>query len=155
MQAAMNLVVEGVRRGLNRTEAAALAGVNRNQIYRWLEGEDAVYEAFRGDLAHAEADFINEHVQSILEAGLIPNEKTGQRDWRALAWVLEHRFAPWGSKTAVELTGKGGGPIQTDATPQTPAEKRAWLREAMSVMLEIGLIEPVTENGHAPVKETT
>ena len=102
-----------------------MAGVSRATITRWVQAdeqrqleEDAAREAYLDELRN-----------EIDEAA-----RTKDRDaWKAAAWLLERRDPDrWKQRTAAELTGARGGPVQVaavDLANKTDAELRAMLRE--------------------------
>jgi hypothetical protein len=103
-------IVEAVRAGATREQAAAAAGIGKRTLQRWLaQGEGnrppARFERFAAALREAEAGMVVDAVEGIQEAA-----RAG--DWRARAWLLERRHpAEWGRRTAHELTGRDGKPI--------------------------------------------
>lgn len=151
--AAMAKVVRATLAGLPRGRAADFAGIDRVTIYRWLDAENMdgpVYARFRNALARAEAWYIQRELRVVRGAARIPNAKTGQVDWRASAWLLERRFqSDFGAKVTQEISGPGGGPIQTEVKDLTDAEVSERLREAVEVLRETGKVDLVT-NGHRP-----
>lgn len=154
--AAMAKVVLATLAGMPRHRAADLAGVSRVQVWRWLDPEGTsdhpVYEKFRNAIARADALFIRREIENIKVAGRIPNAKTGQIDWRASAWLMERRFqTEFGPKVSQEISGPGGGPIQTESKTLTDPEVSSRLTEALDVLREIGKVDLVA-NGHAPLK---
>lgn len=103
------ILLSALRSGVHFETAAALAGIARDTLWRWLrEGRRApdgpcgvfVKEADRA-LAEAEAG----HVRNIRDAG--------QEDWKASAWILQNRYPErWGNKVKVETTDEQ--PEETD-----------------------------------------
>lgn len=150
---AMAKVVRATLAGLNRGRAADLAGVARLTIYRWMNEDELPgepYQRFRNAMSHAESWYIARELRHIQVASRIPNEKTGQVDWRASAWLMEHRFQfEFGPKATIEHTGPGGGPIQTEDKTLTDPEVKQRLSEALQVLKEIGKVDYAT-NGHQP-----
>lgn len=154
--ASMAKVVRATLAGLTRQRAADLAGVDRLTIYRWLDPEsvsdDPVYARFRNAMSRAEAWYIQRELRVIQAAARIPNMKTGQVDWRAAAWLMEHRFQfEFGPKATLELTGPGGGPIQSEVKNLSDGDVNKRLAESLDVLKEIGKVDVVV-NGHAPLK---
>jgi hypothetical protein len=153
--AAMAKVVLATLAGLPRHRAADLAGVSRVQIWRWLNPEDTegpIYDRFRNAIARADGLFIKRELENIKIAARIPNMKTGQVDWKASAWLMEHRFQfDFGPKATLELTGPGGGPIQTEDKTLSDPEVAERLKQSLDVLREIGKVDVVV-NGHAPLQ---
>lgn len=93
-------VLAALESGATIAGAAAAAGVGARTLRRWVErgrAGDAPYAEFveRYDIAHdaAETTWITRIVELAEARG----------DWRAYAWLLEHRFpAVWGSRAKVE-----------------------------------------------------
>lgn len=120
-----DVYVRAIRSGATERAAAAMAGVSRATITRWVQAdeqrqleEDAAREAYLDELRN-----------EIDEAA-----RTKDRDaWKAAAWLLERRDPDrWKQRTASELTGARGGPVQVaavDLANKTDAELRAMLRE--------------------------
>ena len=154
---AMAKVVMATLAGLTRGRAADLAGVSRVQIYRWMneeETEGPVYERFRNAMARADAHYMRRELAVIQAAARIPNMKTGQIDWRAAAWLMEHRFQfEYGAKAQLEISGPGGGPIQTEVKDLTDEAVSIRLREAVEILKDVGKLEPVAVNGQKPIAE--
>lgn len=150
---AMAKVVRATLAGLTRQRAADYAGVDRLTIYRWLDREvmpGPVYERFRNVLMRAEAWYIQRELRVIQAAARIPNAKTGQTDWRASAWLMEHRFQfEFGPKATIEHTGPGGGPIQTEDKTLSDPQVKERLEEVFGILREVGKVDLVT-NGHRP-----
>ena len=154
---AMAKVVQATLAGLTRGRAADFAGVSRVQIYRWMnpeETEGPVYERFRNAMARADAFYIKRELAVIQAAARIPNMKTGQIDWRAAAWLMEHRFqTEYGPKAHLEISGPGGGPIQTEVKDLSDAQVSERLSEMVDILKDVGKLEPVVVNGQKPLKE--
>ena len=107
-----------IEEGVPIKYAAQMAGVKYPTVNEWeSRGRDpnetnAVFARFADAMAVARAKQASRLVKAIEDAGHIPNEKTGQRDWRAHAWLLErgHRD-DFGPKSKTEVSGPGGGPV--------------------------------------------
>lgn len=94
-----------VAAGVPIETAAQAAGISARTIYGWLkaaedgnwrEGEpldpqslDAI-SRFSVLIRQAQAVFEAKQVQGVAEAAEAVNEKTGLRDWRARAWILNN-----------------------------------------------------------------
>lgn len=83
---------------------------------------------FCADLDQALADFEAFHVEKLAEAAEQVNERTGQRDWRANAWMLEHHQATrenWFQHKPVinmEIRGVLDSPVFREARQKTEAQ---------------------------------
>jgi hypothetical protein len=104
-------IVDAVRAGATREQAAAAAGIGKRTLQRWLahgEGDRAAarFASFAAALREAEAAMVVDAVEGIQQAA-----QAG--DWRARAWLLERRFpAEWGRRSAHELSGPAGEPLE-------------------------------------------
>jgi len=87
-----------IRRGNFREMACAHVGISSRTLRNWLSAAangDARYQAFAVELEQAEAAAEDILVVAIRRAAL--------KDWRAGAWLLEHRGAKrWGIRADVE-----------------------------------------------------
>lgn len=103
-------IVDAVRAGATREQAAAAAGIGKRTLQRWLaqgEGDRPAprFLGFAAAIRTAEAAMVVDAVQGIQQAA-----QAG--DWRARAWLLERRFpAQWGRRSAHELSGPRGEPL--------------------------------------------
>ena len=75
------LIVDAVRQGLTYRDASRLAGINEHTLQRWI----ARYAHFAQQLERAKAERTQRWLGLLAEAG--------QRDWRAIAQLLD-RCAP-------------------------------------------------------------
>ena len=113
-------ILKAVRAG-NYAEAAARAsGIAPSTYYRWLQRgsleEKGAYREFSEALRQAEAE-AEVHAVAILRRAMA-------EDWRAALAYLERRYpGRWRRHTSTELTGKDGGPIQTEALPAIDLKK--------------------------------
>lgn len=94
MPAILEALCELIKTGMPITAACARAGVARRTFYAWYSAgasEDAspVEASFREAIDRARAEKIEGLLAEIREAARTPNAKTGQRDVRALMWLLE------------------------------------------------------------------
>lgn len=104
-QKLVDQIVHSVELG-NRTETACLAhGVGIRDLEAWLErarepGAAAIYVDFADRLTKAWNGSEMEMVQEIREAV----DGQGNRDWRALAWLLERRDPKrWGLQIQINV----------------------------------------------------
>ncbi|HEY4897587.1 MAG TPA: transposase [Solirubrobacteraceae bacterium] len=104
-------IIKAVRAG-NYAEAAARAsGIAPSTYYRWLQRgtveEHGAYRDFSEAVRQAEAE-AEVHAVAILRRAM-------GEDWRAALAYLERRYpGRWRRHTSTELTGRDGGPIQTE-----------------------------------------
>ncbi len=119
-------IVEAVSRGVPLATAAHAAGMSDEQLGQWRnvargstcwsggnpvsdESKHRIARLF-ARVAQAQAEHAARLVSQINEAGTQTNLKTGLREWRADAWMLEHHpatkeeYAAWRHVT-VEQTG--------------------------------------------------
>lgn len=104
-------IVQAIKAGNYAEPACRSAGISPSSYYRWLErGEhepDGIYHDFAAAIRQAEAD-AEVHAVALLRRAM-PN------DWRAALAYLERRYPNrWRRHTTTELSGPGGGPIQTE-----------------------------------------
>ncbi len=94
-----------VARGVPIETAAQAAGIGHTTVYRWIEiardgyrrdGDPVTPQSlqtigyFGEKIARAQAEFEAKQVSAIVEDADAYNSKTGQRDWRARAWLLNN-----------------------------------------------------------------
>lgn len=104
-----------LRAGVPREVACAGVGIASRTLRIWLERARAGEERFeefadKVEAAQAEAQ----------AAMLVKIRKFGDKDWKAMAWVLERVFSErygYKSQTKAEITGKDGSPLQGELTP--------------------------------------
>lgn len=115
-------IEQAIEDGLTYEFAAALAGVSEDSFSRWRKK----YADFAERVAAAEARGALVNIQAIRDAARGTEERPG--DWRAAAWIMEHRHPHQYGKSVTEnqLTGKDGGPIEFAGLdvplPQRPDE---------------------------------
>ena len=80
----LELICQGIAKGLSDTAAAALVGVPAATLSRWKHDHDGVVETFTA---------ARERYRALL-LDRLHNAKTrdGRDDWRATAWLLERSF---------------------------------------------------------------
>lgn len=105
-------IVDAIRAGSYAEPACRAAGIAESTFYRWLQRGEAegrgIYAEFARAVRRAEAeaelnavDVVQAHMPS---------------DWRAAIAFLERRYpARWRRQTSAEISGPGGGPIETQA----------------------------------------
>lgn len=98
-------IVEAIKQGMTYKLAAQYGGISYETLRNWLkQGEDGneEYAAFFQAVQRAEAEGVLANLQFINKA----------MDWRARAWVLEHRHADeYGSRNSLKITGDDDAPI--------------------------------------------
>lgn len=87
-------ILDTLRKGNTKTVAYSLAGISSTTFNRW----QAENEEFRDALTCAESVALSKYAEDIAAAG--------EKDWRALAWLLE-RLDPenWSLKHKIEHSG--------------------------------------------------
>ena len=103
-------IVAIVKGGSLIETAAAVAGVSRSAVYRWLErgadGEEP-YAAFADAVAQAKAEGMARNVTLVARAGA--------KDWRAAAWLLARQDPDvYGQLPAGRPTAGGGDGAPSD-----------------------------------------
>src|SRR5215211_6194992 len=103
-------IVDAVRTGAHREQAAEAAGISRRSLQNWLArgelGGEQPYRRFAEAVREAEAQAELESLRTIEKAA-------AEGDWRARAWVLERRWPQrWGRQTRTEVTGPDGAPVE-------------------------------------------
>lgn len=97
-----------VRAGMTYERAAAYAGINEREFYRYKawgqERPDSIYGRFCQELEKAECDAELRNLMQIEQAA-----HDGQ--WQAAAWRLERRYPDRYGRRFIELTGAGGSPL--------------------------------------------
>ena len=101
--------------------AAMAAGIGEQTYHRWRrqgaqdreEGRRTRMARFDEDLEAAEAQAELHHLRLVTQAAAGTPTKPG--DWKAAAWLLERKHPDkFARRTANELSGPNGGPIQMD-----------------------------------------
>lgn len=105
-------ICDYVRMGNYVETAAAIAGISKDSIYRWLKkganAKSGIFREFSDAVKKAQAE------AEARDVGLIGRAAKDQ--WQAAAWRLERKFPDrWGRKDRVEHTGRDGQPIQIEA----------------------------------------
>lgn len=112
-------ICDALRQGDSRSLAAKKGGIGRRTVFEWMRKgtaddgayTDDAYGAFRMAVEHAEAEWEQTLLNRISTAAERP------ASWGAAAWILERRWPDrYGasSKQQVELSGRGGGPVEVD-----------------------------------------
>ena len=121
--AAARKVVAALRAGNFRNVAARVGGFTPRAFRRYMRAgltdPDSAFGAFRAAVLKAEQDAEARELKRVLLAG--------EKDWKASAWFLERKFPErWGRRDPqrLELTGKGGGPIEAELLHGLTDEER-------------------------------
>lgn len=87
------LILDALRRGNTRAAAAESVGIDRTQLWRWMQR----FAPFRNAITRAEAEAEVKAVGAIHDA-------YDAGDWKAsLAWLERRRHAEWGKVDRVEV----------------------------------------------------
>jgi len=107
-------ILKAIRLGLSITKACNVAGIEYNTYRNWetkaLYDKEPDYVDFFQECERAKDEREAFHLNQIVQAS---------RDgtWQASAWFLERSLPQvYGRQNKVELTGKDGGPIQSQNT---------------------------------------
>lgn len=120
-------LLAALRLGSTRTNAVESAELSLDTFARWM-ADDA---EFRGQVTKAEADAELRYVGQVA--------KHATRSPQAAQWWLEHRRrAEWGQKTAIELSGPDGGPIDHREVSALDDYEKLALSEAIRDHLALG-----------------
>lgn len=106
-------VLRALRSGATPAASAAYAGVSENALQKMLEfGAGCADRREDGeDLSPQEAEAADAVIEYAKSVGMVEVQATGvisraatAGDWRAAAWLLEHRFSEaWNRSTKVEI----------------------------------------------------
>jgi hypothetical protein len=105
-------ILDAIRAGSYAEPACRAAGIAESTYYRWLqrgEAEDrGIYADFVQAVRCAEAEAEVKAVE-VVQLKML-------EDWRAAIAFLERRHpSRWRRQTSAEISGPGGGPIETRA----------------------------------------
>jgi hypothetical protein len=90
-----------IRSGVPISHAAAKCGVAYNTVCAWIDRAEPrdgdgisdakreLYAHFKDTIQRARAEKVDALLRSIADAGNKRSKVTGQRDWKAHAWILE------------------------------------------------------------------
>lgn len=89
--------------------AAAAVGIHKDSLYEWLKRgareKKGPYREF--------SDAVQKAMGFAESRDVLLIAKAAASQWQAAAWRLERKYpARWGRKDRMEVTGKGGAPIQ-------------------------------------------
>ncbi|MCO5159633.1 MAG: DNA-packaging protein [Mesorhizobium sp.] len=101
--------------GLSLAAAAADLGIHRQRVYEWVEKHPAFADTIK--LAQSKR-------QAFLERRLLKDDLPGPQVTSTIFALKNAAAADWREKVDHELTGKDGGPIQTENLSDLEAAKR-------------------------------
>lgn len=133
-------IVGAVMVGAPLELAATAGGVTDRTVRRWLERgrreKKGPYAAFAKSITEAQVRLLTRHLAVVDKAGL-------QGDWRASAWKLAHVFpAQFGGPNQLEVSGKGGKPIQVQGETKVSGSPLQPL-EVLKILQEVGALDDV------------
>ena len=106
--------------------------ITEQTYYNWLNrGQADLASEDEADHGSIYAEFFESVKQAESEAE-VKQLRAMQTDdkWQRRAWWLERRYPKrWGQKSAVELSGPGGGPLAVASSADAMAELEAFLDE--------------------------
>jgi hypothetical protein len=118
------VLVQALAAGNTRRTSASQAGVSHETFYRWFRDDVTFHDA----VEKAEADAEARAVAIVVRAAV-------GGTWQAAAWWLERRRQDtYALHPKMELSGPGGGPIQTEEVGLDDHERVA-LRKAIDAEL--------------------
>ena len=119
-------LLNALRLGNTRRNAAAYAEISHETFYNWLADDVTFRDAVEKAEADAEARFVGQVAKAAADG-----------TWQAAAWWLERRRADdYRRRDGVELTGKNGGAIETRTlTEGMDDHERATLRDLIDSAL--------------------
>ncbi|MEZ4376226.1 MAG: hypothetical protein R3B07_35810 [Polyangiaceae bacterium] len=110
-----------LRVGNFRETAAAACGIAARTMRDWLKrgaADEEPFATFADDCLAAEAEAEARGVAAIAKAG--------EKDWRALAWILERRSAKrWLISTKLEHSGPDGNAMKTGVVVMPPVDSES------------------------------
>jgi transposase-like protein len=127
-------ILGGVREGLTYRLAAAVAGISPDTLTRWKDR----YPDFAARLMAVEAEAAHDALKLIRRAG--------HDDWRAAAWILEHRHPEDYGRQVAQLNVAGRIEHRhydfSLFTPQEQARLDELAAKLEAGQLEAGQVEP-------------
>lgn len=141
-------LVRATRMGATKQLACAHAGISYATLNDWENGKFP--RNLDDDQKALKAEFFDILTRAVGDSGVralsVIQQAAHQGDWRAAAWLLEHRFPEDYGKAKVELTGKDGGPVEIANVKRRIADlARQVAAEEGIVEYEGDLVTAVTE----------
>lgn len=104
-------IIAAVRRGMSDLDACIIADICQDTFYTWLKERAEFSEA----ISRARADWKDSLVKKV--------EAHGEKDWRALAFLLERKCPQeFGAIQRLQHSGDGGGPLKFVVELEEPVE---------------------------------
>lgn len=101
-------ILEAIKAGLFRQQAADWAGIGQRTLFTWLQQGKAKPSSPQG--AFRQAVLKAEKAAEMRCSALI--QQAAGKDWKAAAWFLERKFhSRWGRQQTLQHTGAQGGPL--------------------------------------------
>jgi len=108
------IIVGALEAGNHDEVAAQAAGIGKASFYNWLKRGQAELErveaAPNAKVRHSEQPFVDfldaiTRARAKAEPAMVSRiRELGERDWRALAWMLERRFSGrWANRQRLEI----------------------------------------------------
>ena len=107
-------ICEGIRLGLTYDLAAQYGGIAGGTFFRW----QAQYREFREAVQEA-----NAHAAAVNMARI--NKEAQDGEWRAAAWIMEHRFPEHYGRSVHEYQGSEDKPLKVIIERVSRAERRS------------------------------
>jgi len=158
------VICEALEDGMFVREAAALAGVTVDSVYRWIregtrdkrDGKETPESEFSDAIKIAMASAEREALQAIRTAGMMP------QFWPAKAWFLERRYPEkYGRKDRVEMEHSGQQGLGVANVDNTLSErlddesKREAAKEIARNLAIIGKPDDGSKRGAGNVRESS
>jgi hypothetical protein len=127
------IIIQMLRQGMPRSWAAQAAGIHRRTFYDWLEA----YPAFAQKVEEAETELRRVLVSIVMQEAL------KKQNWVTAMTMLERRWPEeFGRHNRLEVTGEGGGPVQTsnpllEEMAKLVAEQRRQLAEQRLKVIDV------------------
>jgi hypothetical protein len=94
------------------THACTLAGLHQRSYFRWMADGEVAAE---GTLARQIWQRMKKAQADAIHRNLAVIQSAARKNWTAAAWFLERRCPDdYGRKLQTEVTGRGGGPVQSE-----------------------------------------
>ena len=104
------VICDAIEAGHYKEAAAEAAGISRRTLYAWMDRgakeKGGVFQCFHNAFQKAQAESETRLVEKLVSVA------TGERDWRAFAWMLERRWPErWGNGCARRPSTKYTGTL--------------------------------------------